>query len=144
MYTCAAARRLSLLFLHSCRNNGRGVSVTKTSQPQLHVAARSCTWLHIFFDVCGVACTTPVCGFCWLELLYPAVPCCAQAQKRFGVVIQVIPETAEGDIDIPALRQMLAQQVSVRVWGLGSWLVMLVVLCKPYTGKVVMLSDRRG
>lgn len=35
-----------------------------------------------------------------------------QAQKRFGVQIQVIPETDEGDIDIAALKQMLAQQVS--------------------------------
>jgi hypothetical protein len=35
----------------------------------------------------------------------------AQARKRFGVQIQVIPETAKGDIDVHALQQLLAQQV---------------------------------
>lgn len=34
-----------------------------------------------------------------------------QAQKRFDVQIQVIPETADGDIDVEALQNMLAQQV---------------------------------
>jgi hypothetical protein len=39
--------------------------------------------------------------------------CCwlLQVQKRSGVVIQVIPETPEGDISIPDLQQLLAQQV---------------------------------
>jgi hypothetical protein len=34
-----------------------------------------------------------------------------QVQKRSGVVIQVTPETPEGDISIPDLQQLLAQQV---------------------------------
>lgn len=36
-----------------------------------------------------------------------------QAKKRFGVQVQVIPETSEGDINIEALQQMLAQQVGI-------------------------------
>jgi hypothetical protein len=34
-----------------------------------------------------------------------------QVQKRSGVRIEVIPETPEGDISIPHLQQLLAQQV---------------------------------
>jgi hypothetical protein len=34
-----------------------------------------------------------------------------QAHKRFGVRIQVIPETAEGEVDVRALQHLLAQKV---------------------------------
>lgn len=46
----------------------------------------------------------------------PHVPslCDVQVHRRFGVQIQVIPETAEGDIDVCALQRLLAQQVSTR------------------------------
>jgi hypothetical protein len=37
--------------------------------------------------------------------------CLLQVQKRSGIVIQVIPETPEGDISIPHLQQLLEQQV---------------------------------
>jgi selenocysteine lyase/cysteine desulfurase len=38
-----------------------------------------------------------------------------QAAKRSGVQIQVVPETADGDIDIQALQQLLTQQVGACV-----------------------------
>jgi selenocysteine lyase/cysteine desulfurase len=50
--------------------------------------------------------------------LHPAL----QARKRFGVRVEVIPETPAADLDIAQLEAMLQQQVcSWRCWGQHGW-----------------------
>jgi hypothetical protein len=60
------------------------------------------------------------------------LPLLLQAQKRFGVQIQVIPETADGDIDTQALEQLLQQQVRFPAACLVACCVNRCSICVPF------------
>jgi hypothetical protein len=93
-----------MLFVEQLQQyTGRKIYVTRASQPPLAAAG----WRSQVQPESVCVLLSPACvAHCYAS----------KARKRHGVVIRVIPETAEGDIDIPALRQMLAQQVREQCW----------------------------